>query len=134
MKLFLLAVIASSLKWVEYRFNRDYGDFYFDYSLNGRYGVNGNTNLLTKVVSCDRGVYLKNSQSFISITSVGAFPSPFTMSTWLLNKDSTVGIFSYIDSNLSFMIGRGNVDDLIRFYIFTSVTYGTSSCFSSSNI
>ena len=129
MKAILLAVLALSLKWVEYRFNRDYGDFFFDYSLNGRYGVNGNTNSITKVVSCDRGVYLKNSRSFISITSTTAFPFSFTMSTWLLSKDSTVSIFYYIDANISFMIGRGDAADRLRFYMFTGITYGTENCF-----
>ena len=134
MRYLFLATLALTLKWVEYRFNRDYGDFFFDYSLNGRYGVNGNSSSLTKVKSCDRGVYLKNSESFISISKIGLYPAEFTMSAWILSKDALGIIFYYSDSNLSFMIGRGFSYDIIRFYIFSTVSYGTQYCFISSKI
>ena len=134
MRSFVLAAFALFLKWVEYRFNRDYGDFYFDYSLNGRYGVNGNTDSLTKVASSDRGVYLTNSRSFISITTIDAIPSQFTMSTWILPKDFSGIIFYYSDSTNSFMIGRGDTFDRFRLYIFRNTYYGTDYCFTSGKI
>lgn len=129
MKWFLRISLAMSLKWVEYLFNRDYGELFFDYSLNSRYGSNGGSNPETKVTSTDRGIYFKSSQSFVTINPVGSFPSTFTASSWLLSEDSATGIFHYIDSTFSFMGGRGNYSDLIRFYYMSNPTFGNADCF-----
>ena len=72
MKLLLvLAAVAISQKWLEYRFSRDYGNYFFDYSLNGRYGTNGDTKYNTFVISTDRGIYLNYDLISVTINSKG---------------------------------------------------------------
>ena len=117
----LALVIAS--KWVEYRFNRNYGEYFFDYSYNGRYGHDSNTNSAIKVKSTDRGVYLPSTSSNIKILSSGLFPTVFTVSIWIICTDSSISIFYYKDSNDNIVLGRGAGEERIRLYLDSNVKY-----------
>ena len=68
--MYSLALVFAS-KWFEYRFGQNYGEYFFDYSYNGRYGYDSNTNTAIKVKSTDRGVYFPSVSSRIIISCNG---------------------------------------------------------------
>ena len=118
----LTFVLAS--KWLEYRFNRNYGEYFFDYSYHGRYAHDSNTNSAIKVKSTDRGVYIPSILSKIQVVSTDQFPNVFTFSTWLSSTDAFASIFYYKDSIDSIVIGRGSGEDRIRLYLNTVAYLG----------
>ena len=119
---YVLALVIAS-KWVEYRFNRNYGEYFFDYSYNGRYGHDSNTNSAIKVKSTDRGIYLPSVSSNIKILSSGLFPTAFTVSVWIMCTDTILSIFYYKDINDNIVLGRGSGEDRIRLYLDSAVYY-----------
>ena len=123
----LTLVLAS--KWLEYRFNRNYGEYFFDYSYHGRYAHDSNTNSAIKVKSTDRGVYIPSILSKIQVVSTDQFPNVFTFSTWILSTDKLASIFYYKDSTDSIVIGRGNLGDRIRIYLDSVAYLGDPSNF-----
>jgi hypothetical protein len=113
----IFSSLTLAAKWVEYKFNKDYGNYFFDYSLNGRYGVNGNSNLDSKVISVDRGIFMKYGTSYITITKSGLFPSIFTVVFWVMAIDVGSSLFYFNDDSTKLEFIRGIDGMRIRMYV-----------------
>ena len=127
-KLIICLATIHSLTWLEYKFSRSYGDYFFDYSLNGRYGVNGGTSGSSKVKSTDRGVYF-SYQSNIKIHNSAVLPSSFTIITWLMDTNSYFIVFYNRLNGQGMFFGRHDSKDRIRLEIGSSMYYGTDNQF-----
>ena len=53
---------------VEYRFGRNFGSKFYDYSGNGNHGLNGDGSSPSMVMSTDRGIYLNGGTSIANNT------------------------------------------------------------------
>lgn len=134
MRLLLVVItLVVSAKWLDYRFSRDYGSYFFDYSLNGRYANDKNPTNSFKVISTDRGVYFPDKSSSIRINPVGSFPATFTLTTWVLCKDVMVVFFYYEDTTFRILYGRGSGENRIRLYLKSNIRYGNPKEFYFSN-
>ena len=109
-KLILCLASIHSLTWLEYKFSRNYGDYFFDYSLSGRYGVNGGTSGSSKVKSTDRGAYFTYSSN-IMIHNSAIMPTSFTLTSRLMDKDSHFIIFYNRYNSKGLLFGRRNAYD-----------------------
>lgn len=119
--LYLVVVYCST--WLEYKFSRSYGDYFFDYSMNSRYGVNGGTAGSSKAISTDRGVYF-NELSNIKIYNSAILPHSFTLTTWIMDIDSHFILF-YNRANYNGMLfGRQTTYNRIRLEIGLADYYG----------
>ena len=88
----LLVLLAQSSKIVEYRFYKNYGQVFFDYSGNFNHAVNGQdintTNL--DVMSCDRGIFFNDNTQKITLPPNNAsldsitFSQTFTILFWVM--------------------------------------------------
>ena len=131
-KLILCLATVHSATWLEYKFNRNYGDYFFDYSLNSRYGINGGTPGSTKVKSTDRGVYFSD-QSNIKIYNSALLPASFTLAAWLMDINSYFIVFYNRLNTQGILFGRLNFLDAIRLEVDLDEYYGTDWEFLHSN-
>ena len=111
----ILTLVSLASKIVEYRLNYIYGQVFYDFSGNGRHGVNGATLAVeaSDFLGTDRGAHSTgNSEKILlpaNAQNVSAFllPSSFSVTAWFY--PSEVGgciFFRYIDKNNYFVVQR----------------------------
>ena len=92
-KMFMMFLtLALGAKILEYKFGRDYGDKFYDYSGQGRHGTSGDGLKQYKVKSTDRGVYIQNTVNYVSIPNF-SFPPIYSIYLWLSPKSAGGDIF-----------------------------------------
>ena len=78
---------------VEYRFGRNFGSKFYDYSGNGNHGLNGDGSSPSMVMSTDRGIYLNGGTSHVMVEKQFNIPSIFSVIIWLITLDVDGKIF-----------------------------------------
>ena len=145
----LLVIFAQSSKIVEYKFYKNYGQVFYDYSGNFNHAVNGqdiNTTSLD-VTSCDRGIFFNdNTQKItlppnnVSLSSI-KFSKTFTILFWVLTTidcsslSSSIYFFRKIvsggSSRLNFFLNRNPCQIKVFSFnyptTFTTSSQGTTS-------
>ena len=137
-----MPLIAVSVKKLEFRLSRNYGQLVYDFSGNFRHSSNGNSisNTVNDGLFTDRGIYLSSTACLLPLSTNPAMPvpNPGTVVVWTMTS-STAGRFihQFIDSS-NFIYYRKGTSSTIRivhtFAGATSVTVnGPENSFLSSN-
>ena len=118
-------------KWAEYRFWENYGEIFFDTSLNGRHATNGATSSADDYdcIFSDRGLYFHNSQNYIRMP-------PNDINTQLEYLNDPINIIMWINiqtpGRIFFRVTQQTYINLkitpdLKIELFTSLS-STSEC------
>jgi hypothetical protein len=110
----LLCYKVFSNKLVEYKFGINYGQVFFDYSLNGLNAVNGDSSKSNNLdtTATDRGAFFRDNKNIISLP-----PNDWNTSSFLLPSTFTINIWGYFTTiNYIFMTRGGGPSNDINIY------------------
>ena len=92
----ILAIILSLVNsqiLLDYRFGKNYGDTFYDYTGNKNHGINGNGVSSSKVKSTDRGIFIAQGAYYISIPSTFSYPTVYAVNFWIMSNSMDGLIF-----------------------------------------
>lgn len=96
MKFFIFALIGALSSLLEYKFGRDFGEKFYDYSGNLNHGLVG-ADVPSKPYKTDRGVYFYGgSYNYIKATNQFTLPSSFYIVSWVMPSSLDNLFFSKI--------------------------------------
>ena len=99
MKYLALFVLISYSAYLDYRFGRDYGDVFYDYSGRSNHGINGN-NVDSKVTKTDRGIYLTyNIGNYIQSKNSFILPEKSYFYSWTMITKGHSTFFTKFNEN-----------------------------------
>ena len=132
--LFLLILLSSGQKFVDYRFWKNYGKIIYDYSLNGRHAINGlNLNDYTRdSLFTDRGLFMQSGKILTlppnELAASFALTLPFTVLFWIKMPYLDGIIFQRNCETYRLYIRRNNSNGFRLFFLNTlSITSDTNS-------
>lgn len=105
----ILAIILSmaySQILLDYRFGKNYGETFYDFSGNKNHGINGNGIASYKVKSTDRGIFLTQGINFITIPSNFSYPSIYAVNFWIMSNSTNGLIFVKNSKNYYYNLGK----------------------------
>ena len=88
----------SSQKVVEYKYYKNSGQLFYDYSGNGRHAINGIGTSITveDVVPTDRGIYYASTKNQLTLPQF-TLTSPFSIMMWILIASNCGSVPYYIN-------------------------------------
>lgn len=131
MFVFLFISLTSSEKILEYQFYKNFGQMFYDYSLNNQFGMNGivSTKDTSDCISTDRGIYLAKENE-VQLPSnafqptIFTLPSTFSIYLWaMVTGENTFNIFVRKLSADKFFLIKIKNEKFIQFQI----AYGSDS-------
>ena len=138
----VLPLITLSLKKVEFRLSRNYGQLVYDFSGNSQHSSNGLSTTTTQYdgLFTDRGIYLNSTACTLPLSTNSAFkvPNPGTVIVWAMTS-ATTGRFihQYIDSSNAIYYRKGSLSTLEIWHHFSNsnatIVSGPANSFLSSN-
>ena len=128
MRILLLALLllVSSKKIIEYKFSKNFGLVFFDYSENKNRAINGES--ITKpqksTQAIDRGAYFNSSDSTITLppnTLINSFtlPEQFTIVFWSLVRDNSFYVLQITGSSFEIYLRRFVISQVLAFRVKT---------------
>ena len=94
MKLVALFFLATLSSLLEYRFGRDFGEYYFDYSGGSNHGIS------VGAVRTDRGIYLKYSTgNHVMTQNPFVLTQSFYISSWIMVNNFDISLISKVSDS-----------------------------------